>query len=340
MRNGKLASISTAFVALGLVLGAVPLAAQEAEEFPGSDAERPLEGYTRADGTIVLDDESFCRFVLSAALGEDRLTYVALLDKSKKQKRARKAAFTADSEAGTLARCVDALSAFGSDQPEEGELPGWALRTPVVPDSLASLLPEDFVAQPLAQPDEIGAAARTSGSGDLISAPFSVAPGPWLAELHAVGCATWEGVLRDARAPERVFALGDTREYLYELDAGHYYWDVTAPDCDWSVDLVPVVLGPEPTPTPAPRAVVPALYGPEWNRYPDAPNEDFLTPALARDAVHAAGLTTGECHLDGKGDRISQQQPIAGTLVEYGTLVDVWVGRDCDIYLGDRIVVE
>lgn len=342
MRTGKLASISVALLAAGLLLGAVPLAAQDEEQFPGSDPERPLAGYTRGDGTIVLEDESFCRFVLGTALGERRLTYVDLLDKSKKQKKARGAGFTADADEAVIGRCVEALSAFRADPADEVVLPGWAHRAPVVPETLAALLPDDFVARPLAQPDEVGPAARTSGEGSLVSAPFAVAPGPWLAELDAVDCATWEGQLRDAQDPARSFPLEGTRDYLYELEAGHYYWDVTASDCAWSVDLVPVVLGPDPTPTPEPQAIVPALFGPDWNRFPDAPNPDFLTPAQAREAVLAAGLTTGSCALeDGKRqDRVWRQEPVAGALVEYGTPVDIWVARDCDLYTGDRVLVE
>jgi hypothetical protein len=205
---------------------------------------------------------------------------------------------------------------------------------------MAGLLPDDFVAEPLAQPDQIGAAARTSGFGSLVSAPFSVTPGPWLAELDAATCESWDGTLHDARDPQLAFPLADSREYLYDLAAGHYYWDVTASDCEWSVDLVPVQLGPVPTPTPEPQAVVPRLFGPSWDRGMNAPNPDHLTPAQAREAVYAAGLVTGVCHLDesaNRGDRVWQQEPIAGTLVDFGTAVDVWVGRDCDIYEGKRI---
>lgn len=349
VRPGRSLSIALASALAVLVAVALPIAAQE--EFPGADPERPLSGYTRGDGTIVLDDASYCRYLLTAALGDERLTYVSLLDKSKKQKKARSGAFAAASDEEVLARCEEALAAFRSEEGTEAEaepagadaLPGWARRAPVVPQALAALLPSDFVAQPLASADEIGPAARTSGFGDVVSAPFSVTPGPWLAELDASGCDSWSGTLRDARDPERSFELAGTREYLYELEAGHYYWDVSSSACDWSVDLVPVVLGPEPTPTPEPRAVVPALFGPEWNRYPDAPNADWLTPALAREGVFAAGLTTGACVLDdspNRGNRVWRQEPVAGTLVDFGTPVDVWAGADCDIYLGERVELE
>lgn len=341
MRTGKPVLILAMLVATALTLASVPVAAQDREEFPLTADGEALAGYTRGDGTIVLDDASFCRYLLDAAFGDQRLTYLALLDKSKKQKRARAGAFEAAGDEAAVAGCIEALAAFGSDAPVDG-LPGWARRAPVVPASMVALLPDDFVAQPLPRPDEIGAAARTSGVGDLVSAPFSVTPGPWLAELDAVGCAEWSGALRDARDPQRSFAMADTREYLYELDGGHYYWDVTASDCEWSVDLVPVELGPEPTPTPEPRAVVPALFSPDWNPYPDAENPEHLTAAQAREAVLAAGLTTGECYAEdgGRRDRVWRQEPVAGTLVEFGSPVDAWIRFDCDVYQGDRMATE
>lgn len=343
MLTVKRVSLLSGLVAGSLIAASIGVVAQESEEFLGPDAEAPLSGYTRSDGTVVLTDESFCRYLLGSALGDRKLTYVDLLDKTKKQKKARAASFIGGSNEAAVASCVEVLTASRTDAPEDDALAAWARATAVVPQAIAGLLPDDFVAEPLAQPDRIGDAARTSGFGDVVSAPFSVAPGPWLAELDAAGCEDWDGTLRDALDPAVAFPLQDSREYLYELGAGHYYWDVTASDCDWSVDLVPVVLGPTPTPTPEPRAVVPALHGPAWNRYPNAPNPDHLTPALAREAVFEAGLVPGVCHLDdsaNRRDRVWQQQPISGTLVEYGTPVEVWVGRDCDIYEGTRILLE
>lgn len=330
-----------ALVAVALSVVAIGTSAQEPEEFLGPDAEAPLSGYTRGDGTIVLTDESFCRYLLGTVVGQERLTYVGLLDKTKKQRKARQAAFSATDEAA-VARCVDVLSASRVEAPEGDSLAAWARAAAVVPESMAGLLPEDFTAEPLAQPDRIGAAARTSGFGDLVSAPFSVTPGPWLAELDAAACASWSGSLRDARDPQRAFPLQGSREYLYDLQGGHYFWDVTASDCDWSVDLVPVQLGPDPTPTPEPRAIVPQLFGPGWDRMPDAPNPDHLTAAQAREAVLAAGLVTGTCYTDQSvkhKDRVWKQEPVAGTLVDFGTPVDVWVAVGCDIYEGTRVDV-
>ncbi len=220
----------------------------------------------------------------------------------------------------------------------------WARRAPVVPEALAALLPEDFVAEPLAQPDEIGAAARTSGFGDCGHGPVLGDRRAWLAEVDALACGAWSGSLHDARDPDRVIELQDNREYLYDIEAGHYYWEVTAPDCDWSVDLVPVVLGPVPTPTPAPRAVVPTLFGAEWDRNIGAENPDHLTAAQAREAVYAAGLVPGVCIQDPSGgrkdDRVWQQDPVAGSLADFGSAVDIWVGLDCDVYTGERVIVE
>jgi hypothetical protein len=348
VRTGKLASFLVALLAAGLLLGATPMVARDGEGFPGRDPERPFAGYTRGDGTIVLEDESFCRFVLGAALGDRRLTFVDLLDKSKKQKKARGSAFAADADEVVLQRCVEALTAFRADlPPQDDDLPGWARRAAVVPASLAALLPDDFVAQPLAQPEEIGPAARTSGTGDLVSPPFAVAPGPWLAVLDAVGCAKWQGQLRDARDPARSFPLEGTREYLYELDAGHYYWDVSAPGCEWSVDLVPLDLGADPNATPVPRVPVPALAGSGWNA--GRANASYLTATEARDALAEAGLTVGECveeqlEVGNQGfidpGRVWGQEPQAGTLLELGSPVDVFATSDCDVILGDRVILE
>ncbi|MEX1295758.1 MAG: PASTA domain-containing protein [Candidatus Limnocylindrales bacterium] len=329
-------------MAVALAAVAMGVSAQEPEEFLGPDAESPLSGYTRGDGTVVLTDESFCRYLLGTVVGGERLTYVGLLDQTKKQKKARRAAFSATDEPA-VARCVDVLNASRSEAPEVDTLAAWARAAAVVPESLAGLLPEDFTAEPLARPDQIGAAARTSGFGDLRSAPFTVTPGPWLAELDAAACASWDGTLRNARDPERAHPLQDSREYLYDLEGGHYFWDVSASDCEWSVDLVPVQLGPDPTPTPEPRAIVPQLFGPGWDRMPDAANPDHLTAAQAREAVLEAGLVTGTCHTDrsvSHKNRVWKQEPVAGTLVDFGTAVDVWIAVDCDIYEGTRVDIE
>ena len=76
---------------------------------------------------------------------------------------------------------------------------------------------------------------------------------------------------------------------------------------------------------------------------PDAANPGHLTAAEAREAVLAAGLVTGTCNLDdsGKhGNRVWQQQPVAGELVDFGTAVDVWIAVDCDVYDGTRVLTE
>ena len=349
MRPGKVSAL-TATVVVASLLMAMPVVAQPAEEFPGPDAEAPLSGYTRSDGTVVLEDESFCRFLLGSVWSDQRLTYAGLIDKTKKQRKARRAAFEPASDEATVTRCVEAITAYrtGADPAEASvdvsTLMAWARRVPVVPAALAGLLPEDFMANPLADPGQIGDAARTRGFGSEVTSPFAVTPGTWLAEVDAVACDSWAGTLRNARDAEQGIDLVDNREYLYDIDAGHYFWDVTASDCDWSVDLVPVVLGPEPTPTPAPRAIVPALFGSKWNRNLNAENPDYLTASLAREAVLAAGLVTGECFTDDAGsrrrDRVWQQDPLAGVLAEFGSAVDIWIAQDCDVYAGERVVEE
>ena len=333
-------------VAAALAIASVGVTAQDSEEFLGPDAEAPLAGYTRSDGTVVLTDESFCRYILGTVLGDERLTYVDLLDKTKKQKKARRAAFSATDESA-VTRCVEVLTASRTEAPADDTLAAWARAASVVPEAIVGLLPEDFTAAPLAQPDEIGAAARTSGFGNLVSAPFSVTPGPWLAELDATSCASWDGTLRDARDPDTGFRLEDSREYLYDLSGGHYYWDVTASDCDWSVDLVPIVLGPDPTPMPTPdmRVPAPALHGTDWSqRY-----ETFLTAAEARQALLDADLTVGACIEEPKTfegmppvdpDRVWDQDPAPGSLVPPGSAIDVWVTSGCDVIRGDRVLLD
>jgi hypothetical protein len=332
---------SVVLVGLLLALAATTAAAQDSEEFAGPGG-TTLSGYTRSDGTVVLDDASFCRFLLGSVWGDRKVTDLRLLDKSKAQKKARAGAFEPGSDEAALARCVATIRAFQT-APAEGEaVPAWAQLAPVIPESLAGLLPPDWVTHPLAQPEQVGAGARTTGHGDVVSAPFSLTGGPWLAQVDAAACSVWSGVLRDARDPSITIPLVEDRAYLYTIEAGHYYWDVTASDCDWSVDLVPVELGPVPTPTPTPRAIVPNLIGVDWDNHTGAANPTWLTAAQAREAVLAAGLVSGECHTDSGGrrrDRVWRQEPVAGTLADFGSAVDVWIAQDCDVYSGQRVVL-
>ena len=202
MRTRRATALAVAITLAALIAGAMPLAAQEREEFPQPGSELPLDGYTRTDGTIVLRDEAFCRFLLGSLWSGDELTFASLIDRTKKQKTARAAAFEPGSDEETLARCTDIIGAFRNEPPADDTLAAWARRSPVVPEALAGLLPDDLVVRPLAQPDEVGAAARTSGFGDTVSAPFEMASEAWLAEVDAVGCSEWTGTLRDARDGE------------------------------------------------------------------------------------------------------------------------------------------
>jgi hypothetical protein len=347
VRTGKVATLVTGIAVMVLLAGALPTLAQEREEFPQPGSELPLDGYTRTDGIIVLSDEAFCRYLLGSLWSGSELTFTDLIDTSKKQKKARGAAFEPASDANTLERCAEVIGAFRVEPPTDDTLAAWARRSPVVPEALAGLLPDDFEARPLAQPDEIGAAARTSGFGDTVSAPFEMDAETWLAEVDAVGCSEWTGTLRNARDATDTIALTGIREYLYNVDPGHYYWEVSAPACDWSVDLVPIGLGPDPDATPVPRVPVPRLFGEGWNA--GRINPDFLNAAEARQALLDAGLTVGECveapfEVEGQGaidpGRVWGQEPAPGTLVELGAPVDVFIVSDCDIVRGDRVLLE
>ena len=344
MRIRRVSTLLTAITLVSVVIAAVPVVAQEREEFPQPGSELPLDGYTRTDGTIVLADEAFCRFLLGSLWSGDELTFADLIDRTKKQKAARGAAFEPATDAETLARCADVIGAFRTEPPVDDTLAAWARRSPVVPESLAALLPDDLVARPLAEPDEVGAAARTSGFGDTVSPPFEMATETWLAEVDALGCSEWTGTLRNARDEAADIELTGIREYLYNVDPGHYYWEVSAPACDWSVDLVPVELGPDPNATPIPRVPVPSLHGDSWGRRLNDDNSAFLTAAQARQAILDAGLTVGECTEGPEGfvgaGRVWGQDPVAGTLLEQGAPVDVFIVGDCDVVLGDRIILE
>ena len=345
MRTGKVATLVTGVTMLALVAGALPALAQDREQFPQPGSELPLDGYTRTDGTIVLSDEAFCRYLLGSLWSDDELTFADLIDKSKKQKAARGAAFAPGSDADTLARCADIIGAFRTDPPEDDTVAAWARRSPVVPEALATLLPDDFEARPLAQPDEVGAAARTSGFGDTVSAPFEMDSATWLAEVDAVGCSEWTGTLRNARDASDNIELTGIREYLYNVDPGHYYWEVSAPACDWSIDLVPVGLGPDPDAIS--RVPVPQLFGDGWVQ--GEANESYLTATQARQALLDAGLVVGTCtegplFVAGQGNigagRVWGQDPVPGTLLELGSPVDVFIVSDCDIVRGDRVLLE
>jgi len=344
VRTGR-TTVAVVGVALAaLLVGALPVLAQESEEFLQLGSDIPLEGYTRTDGTIVLSDEAFCRHLLGGLWGGDRLTYVDLIDRTKKQKKARRAAFAASSDEETVARCAGIIGAFRADPPEDDALAAWARRAPVVPEALAGLLPADFVARPLARPGEVGDAARTAGFGDTVSAPFEMSTETWLAEVDAGGCSEWTGSLRNARDAGDLVELTGIREYLYNVDPGHYYWEVSASDCDWSVDLVPIELGPDPDATPVPRVPVPQLFGDEWSTVGSQGNPEYLTATLARQTLLEAGLMVGECTEQASGHvregRVWGQDPQPGTLVELGSPVDIFIVSDCDVVAGDRVILE
>ena len=100
MRSPTTAGVVVAILALALAVAAFPALAQEEEGPTATEGgfERPsvgvpVEGDERDDGTIVLANQDFCSYLMSEIWGTDKLTYRDLIDRTKKQKKARAAAF-------------------------------------------------------------------------------------------------------------------------------------------------------------------------------------------------------------------------------------------------------
>jgi hypothetical protein len=340
VRSGRAWLFTAVVVTTALVASSVAVLAQGEEEFPGP-GDQPLPGYTRSDGTIVLTDEAFCAFLLGSLWDQRELTFRDQIDRTRKQRRAKAAAFDPAQDEATISRCAEVVAAYRGEPPEDDSVAPWARRSPVVPEALAGLLPDDLVASPLAVAAPVLEAARTSGFGDTVSAPFEMPEETWLVQVDAAACAEWAGRLIDARDGTNVIEVADNREYLYNVRPGHYYWDVTAPDCDWSVDLAIVEIGEDPNATPLPKVPAPKLYGDIWSRADMNANGAYLTAAQARQALLDAGLEPGECTEAMtefvSADRVWAQEPIPGTLLELGSPVAIFIGQDCDIFRGERI---
>ena len=173
-------------------------------------------------------------------------------------------------------------------------IPAWARESAVLPETLARFLPADATTA-LATPPEPTDGSRTDGFGSRRSAPFTLFGGSYYIEPSTEGCEAWSGVIRQADAPDTVLATVDGPTNLYDIALGTWFWDVTASDCDWSVDISPVVIV-EATPTPRPMATVPQLVGVDaWNTADESQNEDWLTVEAAKAALDEAGLVVGAC---------------------------------------------
>ena len=113
-----------AILVIGFMLGAgaTPIAAQEDqdEDLPLPAIDGTVHGHLRSDDIVVLDDESFCTYMLASLWGTDELTFSRLIDRTKRQKKARRAAFQPASDADVLTRCVAVLNAY-RDQSATGE---------------------------------------------------------------------------------------------------------------------------------------------------------------------------------------------------------------------------
>jgi hypothetical protein len=316
----------SSILGIGLALGvALPAAGQEYEEYERPAIEGAVRGYERSDGIIVLDDEGFCSHLLGGIWGSKRLTEARLIGSSKKkQKRARKAAVEPVSDAAVLATCAAVLNAFRLETPEDDALAPWARERAVVPEALARFLPVDPITDPLKTPPPLGEGGRTSGFGDRVSPPFVLQAGDYYAEPDAAACERWVGRIRSAADPSQDPAPLTAASYLYRIEGGVYYWDVSASDCDWSVDLVP-----------RPMAEMPRLIG-TGRPVPRAENPEWLTVEAAREALDAAGLVVVSCEeifrFPYASRRIVEQDPPPGTLMEPGSSVSLVVRESgCDV---------
>ena len=221
MRSGKTISALIAVSLMALLVTSLPALGQEPEyeEYLRPGLEDPLAGYTRSDGTLILRNQDFCSYLLGSLWGADTLTFTDLIDRSKKQKKARKAAFAPSTDPELLQQCADVLDAFRIRPPEEEDpLAAWARSGPVVPEALAHLLPADLLNDPLAEPGPIGDGSRTSGFGDLFSAPFGLTGGTYFVQVDDRDCPFWSGALRGARDPSLAFDVADARAYLYDVE--------------------------------------------------------------------------------------------------------------------------
>ena len=166
-----------AILVIGIMLGAgaTPIAAQEDqdEDLPLPAIDGTVQGHLRSDDILVLDDESFCTYMLASLWGTDELTFSRLLDRTKRQKKARRAAFQPASDTDVLTRCVAVLNAYRDQSAIEDDLPSWARDSVVLPAALARFLPADATTA-LAEPPPPTDGARTEGFGSRQSAPFTL----------------------------------------------------------------------------------------------------------------------------------------------------------------------
>jgi hypothetical protein len=313
-----------------LIVGSSPITAQAEDEeaLPLPAIEATVQGHLRSDDIMVLADESFCTYLLASLWGSDELTFTRLIDGSRAQKKALKEAFLPATDADVIGRCVAVLNAYRDQATAVVDLPPWALESPVLPETLARFLPTD-AATALADPPPPTDGARTEGFGSRQTAPFTLYGGNYYIEPSTAGCESWTGDIRQADAPDTILATVDEPTSLYDVPLQTFFWDVTAPDCDWSVDISRFDILAA-SPTPLPRATVPQLVGVDaWNPADAAQNDDWLTAEAAKAALDAAGLVVGTCteafEFPYTAGRVIRQEPPPGTDVEIGTAVNLVV---------------
>jgi hypothetical protein len=324
--RGIAAMVSSAAVVS--LLAAIAFAASVAGQPPEEEFERPfidapVTGYERSDDVVVLDDESFCSHLLGMIWADRELTFRDLINRSRGQRPAKRAAFAPVSDDATLASCVSALNAFREQASSGDRVADWAREHVVIPEAFAALLPADPATDPLAAPPPPGDGARIGGFGSRTSAPFALFAGDYYIEPDTGSCSSWFATIRRLDDRSELATVSEPTN-LYDVTLANYFWDVTADDCDWSIDITAVAPVPDPTPSPRPMATVPLLVERPGQFDPDDPP---LTTEEAREAILEAGLVVGTCAEEFAvavpGGYVMSQDPVAGTVVELGSAVNV-----------------
>ena len=305
------------------------------EEFDRPFLDEPVTGYERSDDIVVLDDRSFCSHLLGIDLGRTRADVPRPHQPHAPAEAGQARGVRAGLRRGD-ARCVRQRAQRvprGAVDRRRGRRLG-----------------------PRARRHPGGLRGAPAGGRRDRPARHAASPGRWRAHrglreprpARRSRCSTATTTSSPTRAPA---ARGPPRSAASMTppssrpcpsprtsttsSSANYFWDVTADDCDWSVDITAVAPIPDPTPTPRPMATVPQLAGPgPWVAQQE--NPEYLTVEQAREALDAAGLRVGACeHVSLRVEaprRVVGQDPAPGTQVPPGSEVNVVVREEgCDV---------